>query len=191
VEASIFDDVLEQVCHRFRALRLGPPDDDGTDVGPLVSPDQLARVESYVDRARSDGVTVATGGGRPAGLEQGYFFEPTVLVDVHPQMTIMQEEVFGPVVCIAPFCGEEEAFELANSVAYGLTASVWTTDLTRAHTTARRLQTGYVWINDVARHYFGMPFGGMKGSGIGREESAEEILGYCELQSVNIRFGVP
>jgi 2-formylbenzoate dehydrogenase len=141
-----------------------------------------------VDAGNREGATLATGGVRPEAedLQRGYFLEPTIFTRVMPDMTIAREEIFGPVLSVLAYEDEDEAVRLANAVDYGRTASVWTSSLRSAHRVSRELEAGYVWVNGASRHFWGMPFGGAKSSGIGREESLEELLSYTQLKSVNV-----
>lgn len=158
-------------------------------VSPLISRAQHERVLGYLDLARADGVEVLTGGDVPEELSPGYFVRPTVLAGVEPGMRVAQEEIFGPVVSLLTFSEEDEAVRIANDVAYGLTASIWSQDVSRAHRVARAMHAGYVWINDTSTHFLGVPFGGVKASGVGREESLEELLSYTETKVVNVVLG--
>ena len=142
---------------------------------------------SYVERAASDGATLVTGGGRP--FERGFYVEPTVFADVQPAMSVAADEIFGPVLSILTWKDEEEAIRMANATPYGLTAAVWTNDVRRAHRVARELEAGYVWINSVAAHYLGTPFGGVKDSGTGREEGLEELLSFTQTKTVSLPLG--
>ena len=167
-------------------LRLGSPLRDDTKVGPLISEAQRARTEAYVALGRADGAQVVSGGQRPPQFERGFFYEPTVFRAVDPRDRLANEEVFGPVLSIITFDSEDEAVEIANGVEFGLTASVWTDDVRTAHRVVRELDAGYVWINGSSRHFWGMPFGGTKSSGVGREESVEELLSFTQIKAVNV-----
>jgi 2-formylbenzoate dehydrogenase len=137
----------------------------------------------------ADGATLVTGGKRPEHLPVGCFLEPTVFADVRPEMRIAREEIFGPVLSVLTFRDDDEALRIANDVRYGLTASIWTNDLHRALWFVDGLQAGFVWVNDSARHFPGVPFGGVKASGVGREEGLDEILSFTETKAVNVRLG--
>jgi 2-formylbenzoate dehydrogenase len=180
--------VLERVAELARAVRVGLPIRPETQMGPLSFRRQYEHVTRLVEAGRSEGATLVTGGVRPGGadLQRGYFLEPTVFAGVTPDMRIAREEIFGPVLSVMTYKTADEAVRLANSVDYGLTASVWTTSLKSAHLITRELDAGYVWVNGASRHFWGMPFGGVKSSGIGREESLEELLSYTQLKSVNV-----
>lgn len=192
VHRRCYDEFVARAGRRLAEYRVAPAYSEEADMGPLVSAKHHTRVTRYVERGAAEGATLVTGGGRPAGVpDGGYFLEPTIFADVRPDMAIANEEIFGPVMSIMPWDGYEEMLTLANGVDLGLTASVWTNDLDLAHKTAERLDAGYVWINDSTRHYFGTPFGGTKNSGIGREESMEELLSYLEQKVVHTRLRDP
>lgn len=188
VHESLYDSFVEGIAAGFRSIRVGRAYDPGTEMGPVVSAVQLERVNRYIDTGREQ-ARLVTGGGRPESLDEGFFVEPTVFADVPRQATIALEEIFGPVVAVSSWKDYDEVIEAANSVDYGLTASVWTRDLSVAHRTAEHLQVGYVWINGSAKHYWGTPFGGTKESGIGREESIEELVSYLEQKVTHVGLG--
>jgi aminomuconate-semialdehyde/2-hydroxymuconate-6-semialdehyde dehydrogenase len=189
VEEPIYDLFVERLVDRARSLRVGDPFDPETDMGALISAEHRERVQGFVERAVDDGARVLVGGGRPAHLERGYYFDPTVLVDVKPRCEIVTEEVFGPVVTVEPFREEAEAVRLANDTRYGLAATVWTENLSRAHRVARQLEAGIVWVNTWFLRDLRTPFGGMKDSGIGREGGVHSFEFYTELTNVCIRVG--
>ncbi|MQA62770.1 MAG: aldehyde dehydrogenase family protein [Actinophytocola sp.] len=186
VHESLEGPVLERIRAAVEDIRLGDPLDPETQMGPLVSRPQYERVLAYIEAARADGATVLTGGGPVARFSRGWYVEPTVLTNVSPAAPIAREEVFGPVLTVLPWREEKEAIELANSVDYGLTASIWTNDLRAAHRLAREVEAGYVWLNGSSRHFWGMPFGGMKASGVGREEDLEELRSFTQVKSVHV-----
>jgi acyl-CoA reductase-like NAD-dependent aldehyde dehydrogenase len=145
----------------------------------------------YIDIAPSEGATVGSGGGRAhgEGVERGLFVAPTILTDVVPGSRVEQEEVFGPLLSVIPFCDEDGAVRITNDTANGLTASVWTIDLNRGHRIAGDFEAGCVWINSAGPRYPNMPYGGVKASGVGgKEEFLEELLGYAEEKAINIAF---
>jgi betaine-aldehyde dehydrogenase len=188
IHERLYDDFVDAVAERFRAVRVGRAYDPDVDMGPVISAAQLARVEHYIESGRQE-ARLVTGGGRPEGLNGGFFVEPTLFADVGTTATIAAEEIFGPVLSVASWNDYEEVVRAANSVEYGLTASVWTQDLTLGHKTAERLEAGYVWINETSTHYWGTPFGGTKESGVGREESLEELISYLEQKVIHVNFG--
>ncbi len=189
VHDSIYDAFVSRAAERVREYTVGVAYEDETDMGPLVSAEQRDRVAGYVEAGTREGATLVTGGEHPERAPAGgYFLTPAVFADVKPNMRIAQEEIFGPVLSVLPWGDYEEMLTLANGVKLGLTASVWTHDVDLAHEVAQRLDAGYVWVNDSTRHYFGTPFGGTKDSGIGREESREELLSYLETKAINIRM---
>ena len=188
---SIADEVLDHVVQRMAALRIGSPLDPATEMGTMASRAQYDKALRYIGVATGEGADVLAGGGRPAGLEheRGLFIAPTLLGGVRPDMRVAREEVFGPVLSVMTWKDEDEAVEIANGVHYGLTGSVWTNDIRRAHRVASALDAGYLWINGSSTHFPGVPFGGVKQSGVGREESLDELLSYTQLKTVNIMLG--
>jgi acyl-CoA reductase-like NAD-dependent aldehyde dehydrogenase len=186
VHDRIYDVFVEDVAARARAIRIGSPDDPASQMGPINSRTHYDKVMSYLGIARADGARLVAGGGRPAGFERGYWMEPTVFADVTPDMRIAREEVFGPILSIMRWSDIDEMVRQANGVEYGLTASLFTSNISLALSTAQRLETGYIWINGVGTHYRGVPYGGYKNSGVGREESIEELLGYTQLKAINV-----
>jgi acyl-CoA reductase-like NAD-dependent aldehyde dehydrogenase len=192
VHRAIYDKFVEQAATQLRAYTVGVAYADGTQMGPLVSAQHRERVRGYLERGVSEGAALVTGGEHPAGAPRGGFYmTPAVFADVQRHMVIAREEIFGPVMSVLPWDTYDDMIELANGVNLGLTASVWTHDLDLAHRTADRLDAGYVWVNDSTRHYMGTPFGGTKDSGIGREESREELLSYMETKVVHTRLRDP
>lgn len=187
---SLHDRVLARVLERVAALRLGDPLDPQSQMGPLNSKRHYERVCAMVQSGVADQATLRIGGKRPAGsrFERGYWLEPTVFADVKQGMRIAQEEIFGPVLSIFSWHDEQEALALANSTEYGLTASIWTNDIKAALRAARTVKAGYVWINGASSHFYGTPFGGMKNSGLGREEGLDELLSYTENKTIHIKL---
>jgi betaine-aldehyde dehydrogenase len=187
---AIHDAVLDRLCARIGRFRPGPPTDAQTTMGALVSPEQHARTLRYIGTARAEGARLICGGGPPddPALQGGLFVEPTVFADVTPDMTIAREEIFGPVLAVLKWREEGRMLTEVNGVEYGLTCSIWTNDLSTAHRAAARVQAGFVWINEVARHFLGAPFGGYKASGMGREECIEEMLGFTQEKNIHIRI---
>jgi 2-formylbenzoate dehydrogenase len=183
--------VIEAVGELAGAIRIGPPLDAATEMGALISAGHRDRVAEAVETARIAGATIVCGGGTLDGRADlaGAFYAPTVLAGVTPAMRIAAEEVFGPVLSVLVWRDEEQMVRLANATPFGLTASIWTEDVARAHRLARRLRAGYVWINTCSRHFAGTPFGGVKDSGVGREEGLDELLSYTETKAVHLALG--
>jgi len=184
VERPIFDEFTRAVAEAASGVKLGPGLDPSTQVGPLVSQEQLTRVVGYLDAGISAGAR-ALCGGRRWGTE-GYFVEPTVFVDVEPDFSIVREEIFGPVVAAQPFDDMAEVIQSANDSEYGLAAGVWTRDISRAHAMARELNAGSVWVNQYNAFDTALPFGGYKQSGWGRELGAEALDSYLQTKAVNV-----
>ncbi len=186
VEKPIFERVVEGVAARAEKIKLGPGLDPATEMGPLVSQEQLDRVCGYLDSGKREGAKAVTGGARAGN--RGYFVRPTVLVDTKPQMKVVQEEIFGPVVAAIPFSREDEVLPAANDTVYGLAGAVWTKDISKAHRLARQMRAGTVWINCYNVFDAALPFGGYKQSGWGREMGAEAIGLYTETKSVCLKL---
>lgn len=159
-----------------------------TTMGALINNHQYARTQAFITSARKEGARLATGGGHPsdAGLANGYFIQPTVFTEVTTAMTLAREEVFGPVLAVMRWHEEEDLYAAVNGVEFGLTASIWTRDLLTAHKAAARVEAGYVWVNDCSSHFIGAPFGGYKHSGLGREESKDELYEFTQVKNVNV-----
>jgi betaine-aldehyde dehydrogenase len=159
-------------------------------MGAIVSQQQLDRVMSYIDAAKQEGAQVVAGGKRASdpALAKGFFVEPTVFAGVTMTMRIAREEIFGPVLGVLKWDDEAKMLAEVNQVEYGLTASIWTNDLTTAHRTAMAVEAGYVWINEVGKHFLGAPFGGFKQSGLGREECFEEMLSFTQEKNIHVKL---
>ncbi len=191
LHASIHDRVLEAVARLVpQRHKPGKPTDPATTMGALISAQQLEKVEGFVASALADGARLMCGGRRPADpeLAGGFFYEATVFADVTPKMRLAREEVFGPIMSVFRWEDEDALFDQVNALDYGLTGSIWTRDLDTAHRAARRLESGYIWINNTSQHFIGAPFGGVKQSGIGREECFEELLEFTQVKNVNLKL---
>lgn len=189
VPRALLDDVVALVEERFRGIRIGTPFEPEVQMSPLISDLHCGRVGSSVDAALAATGRLVTGGSRPEHRASGNFFAPTLIVDDDFRSPVATQEIFGPVLTVIPTDDTEQAVEIANSLPYGLTAGVYGSDVGRALDTARRLEAGYVWINETSTHFAGMPFGGVKDSGVGREESFEELLDYTQLRATSVRLG--
>jgi len=184
---KIHDEFLQRLIERAGRIKIGQPLDPETEMGCLASKDQYDKTFRYIDVGKKDGARLAAGGGRPEGASfaKGYFVKPTIFDGVDMSMRIAREEIFGPVLSVFSWEDYDDVVEQANQVDYGLTASIWSRDLQLAYRTAERIEAGYIWINGSSRHFLGVPFGGFKQSGIGREESVEELLSYVQTKAVN------
>jgi aminomuconate-semialdehyde/2-hydroxymuconate-6-semialdehyde dehydrogenase len=186
VERSIHDEFVSRFAAAAKALRIGDPLDDSTDVGALISEAHLQKVMGYIDLATKEGGTIVDGGRRVD--RPGYFVEPTIITGLGCDCRVLQEEIFGPVVTITPFDSEDEAVAFANSTRYGLSATVWTRDLSRAHRVAASLDAGTIWINCWLLRDLRVPFGGMKESGVGREGGFESLNFFTEAKNVCVKI---
>jgi phenylacetaldehyde dehydrogenase len=186
VEKGVFDEVVEGVAEQGKQIKLGSGMDLATQMGPLVSSEQLDRVCGYLESGRKDGVKAVIGGNRVG--DRGYFVAPTVLTQVKPNMKVYQEEIFGPVVAAIPFSDPAEVEPAANDTVYGLAAGIWTKDIGKAHSLAEQLRAGTVWINCYNVFDAALPFGGYKQSGWGREMGHEVLEHYTETKSVCVRI---
>jgi betaine-aldehyde dehydrogenase len=185
---SLYDEVSERVANKVKAIRVGDPLDETSEMGPVNSAPHYQRILEIIESAKQEGATTLAGGSRPAGamFEHGYWIEPTVFGDVTMDMRVAKEEIFGPVLSILKWSDPEEAVAMANATEFGLTAGVWTNDIKTAMNTVRKLDAGCVWINGGGRHFMGTGFAGWKNSGLGREECLEELLSYTQSKSVHI-----
>jgi betaine-aldehyde dehydrogenase len=187
VERSIYDDFLNRLTEQFKTLKLGNPLDEQTEIGCLVSSGHRDRVHQYVEMGQREGATLVCGGDFPGeALAAGAYLSPAIFADVHPEMKIAQEEIFGPVVAVIPFDTEEDAIAIANHSLYGLSGSIWTQDITRALRVARAIETGVLSINSGHSVHLEAPFGGVKRSGLGRELGLAVLDHYSELKSIFI-----
>ena len=191
VERSIYDDFVARLAERARNVTVGPPSDPATQLGALVHPEHYERVLDYVAVGQAEGARLVAGGRRPHHLTEGNFLGATVFADVTPEMRIFQEEIFGPVVCVTPFDGEDDAVSLANDTRYGLAAYIWTNDLKRGHRVARSIQSGMSWLNSHNVRDLRTPFGGIKASGLGHEGGHHSIDFYTDQRVIHVAVGDP
>jgi acyl-CoA reductase-like NAD-dependent aldehyde dehydrogenase len=191
VERPVYDEFVQRFADKARRIRVGLPSKWETQLGALISKRQCERVYEYVELGKAEGATVVHGGVRPSdpALAAGNFIEPTVFANVRNEMRIAQEEIFGPVVVIVPFDGEEEAVRLANDVRYGLAAGIWTRDTGRAHRVAHALEAGSIWVNHYGAYPSEAPFGGYKESGTGHDLGLESLAEYLETKNVHVNIG--
>jgi betaine-aldehyde dehydrogenase len=182
--------VLERVKHSVKRYKPGIPTDPATTMGSIVSKAQYDRVLRYIDAGKQDGARLIAGGKPPSdpSLANGFYVEATVFADVTMDMRIGKEEIFGPILSIFKWRAENEMLAQVNQVEYGLTCSIWTNDLATAHRVAAAVEAGYVWINEVSKHFLGAPFGGYKQSGVGREEGIEELLSFTREKNIHINL---
>ena len=187
VEEGVKDEFLSKLTEKAERIAVGDPMDKSTQMGPQVSEEQLNRIKGYVDVARNEGAAVVTGGVSPeldGAFQKGYFFRPTIFADVNNRMRVAQEEIFGPVVSVISFKDEDDLLKQANDTIYGLSAGIWTQDITRAHRFAREIKAGVVWINTYNMFNAASPFGGYKQSGYGREMGRHALDLYTQVKSV-------
>jgi phenylacetaldehyde dehydrogenase len=182
IEKDMFDKVVSGVADEAKKIKVGPGFEPDTDMGPLVSKEQLERVCGYLESGLSEGAEAVVGGRKKPG--SGYFVEPTVMVKTNPDMKVVREEIFGPVVCAMPFSDIDKVVAEANQGEYGLAAAVWTRDISKAHQIANKLRAGTVWINCYNVFDASLPFGGYKQSGWGREMGHEVLEQYTEVKAV-------
>ncbi len=191
VERSLFERFTNEFVKATKALVVGDPDDDSTSIGALVTEAHMTKVLSYIELAKQEGGKILTGGERvtvKGRCSTGYFVEPTVVTGLSAECRTNQEEIFGPVVTIMPFDNEEEAIALANSTAYGLSATLWTENLKRAHRVSHQLKSGIIWVNCWLFRDLRTPFGGMKQSGVGREGGWEALRFFTEPRNICIKL---
>ena len=192
VEKPIFEKFKKDFVEKVRQLKIGNPFDAETNMGALVSKPHLEKVESYIKIAEKEGGKILCGGNRVTvkNFENGYYLEPTVIEVFDDQCRVNQEEIFGPVVTVMPFETEEEVLKMANSVKYGLSSTLWTSDLNRTMRISKEIETGIVWVNTWLNRDLRTPFGGMKDSGVGREGGFEALRFFTEAKNVCIRYEV-
>jgi acyl-CoA reductase-like NAD-dependent aldehyde dehydrogenase len=186
VERAIYEDFAQSVAQRADRIRVGMPFNPRTHIGPHTSAAQLDKTNTFIEYGKAAGFRLLTGGGRPPGLERGYFVAPTVFADVDPSSRLGQEEVFGPVLSVLPFDSEDEVVALANDTHYGLVGGLWTSDVSRAHRVAAQLDCGLVSVNTFRPILPNLPYGGFKLSGIGRENGLEVLDEYTETKAVYV-----
>jgi aminomuconate-semialdehyde/2-hydroxymuconate-6-semialdehyde dehydrogenase len=188
VERSAYDAFMEKFVAKTKEMVVGDPFDPKTKVGALISAEHYDRVTGYIKLALEEGGTIVTGGKRPEGLDKGYYLEPTIITGLNRNCRVVKEEIFGPVVTVIPFDTEEEVLDQVNDTHYGLSASLWTNDLRRAHRVASQIEAGIIWVNTWFLRDLRTPFGGMKQSGIGREGGLHSFEFYSELTNICIKL---
>lgn len=187
---DIHDAVVAKILEHIKHYVPGVPTNPATTMGCIISKTQYDKINHYIATGVKEGAVLVAGGHSPIdpNLRQGFFIEPTIFTGVTQDMTIAKEEIFGPVLSILKWSDEKQVITEANSVPYGLTCSIWTNDLRRAHRTASEIQAGFVWINRVGTHFLGAPFGGFKQSGIGKENCLAELLNFTREKNIHIEF---
>jgi len=190
VDRAIHDEFLERLVAAVEPLKQGAPDDWTTETGSMINQAQFDKVQYYVNLGKEEGSKLVLGGQHrtDGDMKDGLFISPAIFSGVDPNSRMAREEIFGPVLAVMPFSGYDEGLALANDTDLGLTAAVYTKDLTVAHRFANDVEAGFVWVNDSSRHFIGAPFGGYKNSGIGREEDIEELESYTQVKNVNVWY---
>ncbi|EPQ03247.1 Aldehyde dehydrogenase family 8 member A1 [Myotis brandtii] len=192
VQKSIYSEFLKRFLEATRLWKVGIPSDPSASMGALISKAHLEKVRSYIKKARAEGAQILCGEGvdklsLPPRNQGGYFMLPTVITDIKDESCCMKEEIFGPVTCVVPFDSEEEVIKRANSVKYGLAATVWSSNVGRVHRVAKKLQSGLVWTNCWLIRELNLPFGGMKSSGVGREGAKDSYEFFTEVKTITIK----
>jgi betaine-aldehyde dehydrogenase len=187
VEKSIYSKFVDAMATKAKTIRLGPPLERETKMGPLVSKEQYDRVRSYLEVGKKE-AKLASGGDRPKAITKGYYVEPTIFYDVDNSARIAREEIFGPVATVIPFDNEADAVKIANDSPYGLAAAVWTRDIFKAFRAVKKIRAGIVWVNHMQPTYVEAPWGGYKQSGFGRELGPWGIEEYLETKQVHINL---
>ncbi|QRG70159.1 aldehyde dehydrogenase family protein [Brevibacillus choshinensis] len=192
LEETIYERFIVELTARAEEIVVGDGTDEGTEMGPLITEEHMQRVLHYIEEGKKEGATLLCGGNRLTdnGMDKGFFVAPTIFTDTKPDMTIIQEEIFGPVLAIQTFRTEEEAIELANGTRFGLAAAVFTTDVAKAHRVIKKLRAGITWINTYHPTYNEAPWGGYKQSGIGRELGTYGFEEYLEIKQINVNLNV-
>ncbi|NNK80447.1 MAG: aldehyde dehydrogenase family protein, partial [Flavobacteriales bacterium] len=191
VQRGIYDRFLEEFVKRTKEHKVGPPNDDNSKMGAIVSKGHMEKILSYIELAREEGGEILAGGNRlimDGDHKEGWYVEPTIISGLNQTCRTNQEEIFGPVVTVMPFDTEDEALEAANATRYGLAATIWTSDLQRAHRFASNLESGIVWVNTWLLRDLRTPFGGVKDSGVGREGGFEALDFFTEPKNVCIKI---
>lgn len=188
IHSSIYEKALEKILSKTESLQIGEPFAQDSEMGPISNEMQYKRLFDFVERTKSEGGSLLYGGKALTidGFERGYYFSPTIFTDVDNESYLCQEEVFGPILAIIPFTSEEEVIKMANDTKYGLTAGIWTKDISRAHRLSNEIMSGTVWVNTYRKIHWSVPYGGYKMSGIGRENGTEAINEYVEVKTVMI-----
>jgi betaine-aldehyde dehydrogenase len=184
----LFPEILDRLVTHAKRVRIGDPLHEATQVGAIITPDHLQKIEGFIEEAISDGAQVVLGGKR-LDLGAGQYLEPTIVANIQPEMAIVRAEVFGPVVSVQKFGTIQEAITMANASSYGLSASVWSKNIDTCMEVARRTRAGTIWVNTYMDGTPELPFGGMKQSGLGRELGRHAVEDYTESKTVNIHTG--